>query len=459
MPRPMDNNTLVDPRWLLRTALVLLACVAGVGGCQRQLVPTPHVMYGDAGRARYEQLPPALQTSDVPLLYVTDRVIDEIGDAGPRYGYGRSRSLAYGELRVSLGADVDWETLVDDSTRARRSRTYPMRLAHVDEKGKFADVIELLEVVDGQFRLKPNARELYRSDAAGFDAMVNERLADAARREVLVFVHGFSNTVEDAAIRMAQAWHLSGRAGVPIVYTWPAGSSGIKAYAYDRESGEFTIVHLKLLLMQLALNPNVEKVHLISHSRGTDVATTALRELHAEIRGATGSSYLSEAIGTDFKDRDTCDVLKLETFIIAASDMDVDVFVQRFFGENLLRAARRVVVYVSGRDEALGLADWLFQSRRRVGAMRLKDFSEQAIELFRAATSLEIVESDVSGVNTHSYLVEHPAALSDLIVVLRDGLRPGDPGRPLERANEAIWRIDDDYLREEDREPAMGWPD
>ena len=113
--------------------------------------------------------------------------------------------------------------------------------------------------------------------------------------------------------------------------------------------------------------------------------------------------------------------------------MDVDVFVQRFFGENLLHAARRVVIYASGRDQALGISDWLFRSRRRLGDLQLKDFKPEGLRLVGAAQSLEMIECDVTGGSSHAYLVEHPAALSDLILMLRDGLPAGDPRRPLHR--------------------------
>ena len=45
--------------------------------------------------------------------------------------------------------------------------------------------------------------------------------------------------------------------------------------AHDRESGEFTVYHLKQCLRAVAACPDVERVHLIAHSRGTDVTISA----------------------------------------------------------------------------------------------------------------------------------------------------------------------------------------
>jgi esterase/lipase superfamily enzyme len=368
--------------------------------------------------------------------------------------------MTFGLATVSVGQGADWDTLVADSTRADRSRSYPLRVSRVEPMGVFGDTLGTLEAHEGRIRLKADAAALFAQQFEAFDQYLEERLARADRREVLVFVHGFNNRLEDAAIRMAQAWHLGGRSGVPIVYTWPAGSGGLKGYAYDRESGEFTIVHLKLLLWALARHPGVEKVHLLSHSRGTDVATTALRELHNEIRGAQHTSLVGAALGApQAEPRETYEILKLETLVLAAPDMDIDVFVQRFFAENLLRGARRVVVYASEKDQALGLADWLFRSRRRLGALRLTDLRPEGRALLAHTSALELIDCSVTGGSSHAYMAEHPAALSDLLVLLREGAPAGDPRRPLRRAEEAVWLLDNSYLRPMPAATYTGWPD
>jgi len=81
---------------------------------------------------------------------------------------------------------------------------------------------------------------------------------------------------------------------------------GIFAYEYTLASTEFTINHLKHALRLLASCPDLEKVHIIAHSRGTQVVTDASRELHLEIRGTA----------------DTAKTLKIGTVVLCAADMD-----------------------------------------------------------------------------------------------------------------------------------------
>ena len=69
-----------------------------------------------------------------------------------------------------------------------------------------------------------------------------------------MFVHGFNNDFDDAAFTLAEMWHYLGREQVPLLYTWPAGRGGPSGYIYDRESGEFTVYHLKRLIRALDHN-------------------------------------------------------------------------------------------------------------------------------------------------------------------------------------------------------------
>ncbi len=45
----------------------------------------------------------------------------------------------------------------------------------------------------------------------------------------------------------------------------------------------------------------------------------------------------------------------------------------------------------------------------------------------------------------HAYFYRHPAVSADLILLLRDQLEPGSPGRPLHKRGENFWQITPDY--------------
>ncbi len=286
------------------------------------------------------------------VLYATDREA-VANPTGPGYGSGRGRRLAFGSATVALTPDRTWNELIADSTRAERRVNYELHPAVCKEGGAFDPRLERLEAHSGGVQLCSAAYEEFKDQQHRFHSLLAERLAQSVQKDVFVFIHGVDNTFDDAILRAGEVWHFMGRVGVPVVYSWPAGYGGVRGYAHDRESGEYTIFHLKFFLQMVASCPGVERVHIIAHSRGCDVAVTALRELH---------------IGYHAKGQHTAAELKLENLVLAAPDLDQDVFMERFIAENLVRAAKRTTIYTSTTDQALELADLVFDGRRRLGA-------------------------------------------------------------------------------------------
>jgi esterase/lipase superfamily enzyme len=266
------------------------------------------------------------------------------------------------------------------------------------------------------------------------------QLSLTPRKEIFLYIHGYHNTFEDAAFALAELWHFVGRIGVPIIYTWPAGYPGLFGYTYDRESSEFTVYHLREVLGFAASFPEVEKIHVIAHSRGTDVALAALRELTIAARAA----------GDDPRKK-----LKIHNFILAAPDIDMEVAEQRVAGDKLPLSVRRFTVYTSPADKAIGAAGTLFQSPRgRVGTYGPQDVppdlraryeygkSNMTIVNFSGAGGVFESGGDRYG---HSYFRDAPTVSSDVVLMLRDDLDAGDPGRPLEYLDLNFWSIPPGY--------------
>jgi esterase/lipase superfamily enzyme len=442
-------------RWrLIVPMLMVFACGLGAG-CATTLAVTPYVMRSPEALETFDQLPESLKTPEMEVLYLTDREqLDGHPEDSPRFGYGRARQLRFGKATVELDPAPSWDELVALSTSGDRKCDYRLKVTRIEPRGVFTPIGELRTIENGLLVEPPSMFERLTEDANALAALVEERLALTERKELVLFIHGFNNSFDDSVIRIAQAWHLAGRQGVPVVYSWPAGS-GLLGYGYDRESGEFTIVHLKRVITALGRVPNLERMHIIAHSRGTDVLMTALRELNAEARGLLGTSpYRRLLINSPVAEpasstRTVADLLKLETVILAAPDLDLDVFAQRVFGENSLGAANRTVIYFSAEDEALAFARWIFGSRKRLGLLAESDLTHEQRRFLASLRNFEMISCEVSGYTTHAYVFQHPAALSDLIRVMRDGARPGvEHGRPLKRTEDGgIWILNNDYLR------------
>ncbi len=413
--------------WCLSLGIVL---AAGSAGCQQQLMPTPNIYVG--GRYElFDQLPEELTGSTIDLLYITDRAPETRKDGSLRYGYQRSPSLAFGSVLVEIGHNIDWETLVANSTVSKRSVSLPLNVRAINERGRLIPTPLPLVEIDGELVDDPQVLAVQRELASVFFEEVDRRLALASSKNAYIFVHGFNNTFEYAASVFAEFWHFGGRAGLPILYTWPAGSPGmLQGYNHDRESGEFTIYHLNQFNRHLAMVPELEKIHIIAHSRGTDVASSALRELLIEERGA--GNLLRET-------------MKIGHVILASPDLDMEVVRQRFGAERFDTACERLTIYVSSQDKAIGLAEWLFQSKQRLGQLRPEDLTPEQRARLKEIDRVDIVDARVkTGFLGHSYYHSNPAVSSDIMLTLRYGAEAGSPQRPLKEAAPSYWVLDDE---------------
>lgn len=418
----------------LRAALFSLVAALLVGCASDANLPVaPNVLRDGSGSAQLKALPPSQQTTDMQIMYITDRAAEKKKDGSITYGYRRAPHVSYGTTTVSFEQSPSWNELVRYSGSPSDRERYEMKVTSVRELGQFAPTLDRLTAKDG--KLVIGNMEAEEKETLNAQQALARVMAKYPQKDVYIFVHGFNNTFYDAVLRMAGIWHYIGRRGMPIVYTWPAGHGGLFGYFYDRESGEFTIYHLKRTLRIIAGCPAVERIHIIAHSRGTDVATTALRELNEYYIGAGKDPQVE---------------LKLQTLALAAPDLDKDVFAQRFGSEGLANIAAQVVIYGSGEDSAIAFARKLFGSSGRMGSFDPAKASPAMLDKLNQAPTIQFVRTEVSGFSTsHAYMFANPAAMSDLVLLLRDQKQAGAAnGRPMKH-NMGWWGLDNKYFDDE----------
>jgi len=421
---------------LLSMSLLMTGCSGA-----RLMMPTPNVLT-EEDQDIYSNIAPELKNTEVELFYATDRKPEQDEDGNLRYGYGRSASMAFGKTVVNLGVDITWDDLLKASRSQQRLKPVEMQMKSIEEILRGPETPLPYKEVDGKIIEKPGYSAQRARDNETFRKLLLEQLELTKRNEVFIFVHGYHNTFDDAAFAMAELWHFLGRIGVPIIYTWPAGYPGIFGYTYDRESSEFTVYHLRRAIKFISSIPEVEKIHLIAHSRGTDVASAAMRELTIAARAA----------GEHPREK-----YKIHNLVLAAPDLDLDVTKQRLGGDQVALSAHRVTVYTSPEDKAIGIAAKLFASPRgRIGTFGLSEVKgdiKQQLEYstaniafvnFQGAKGGQKDQRDTYG---HSYFRDAPTVSSDLVLMLRNDLDPGDPGRPLEPLGLHFWHIPPGYTK------------
>lgn len=418
---------------LLFYVVALTTLFQGCSGVS--LVQTPN-LYTESNDNPYFDVPAQYQSNEIELLYATDRkpiTEDEIFT----YSHLRSRTLAFGTCNVAIGEDVPWDGIVAASRAKKRSIKLPLRLKNIKEIGRYPDPTTPQVLVKGKHVDSPAYLSKLAKTEKELQTVVEKRLASVERKEVFLFIHGVMNPYDNSAYGMATLWHFLGRPGIPFFYSWPArrDSKIVRGYNYDRESGEFTVFHLKQFLKTISTTSGLERIHVIAHSRGTDIFTSALRELHIYYKA---------------RGLDTRNELKLGSIILAAADLDLQVAQQRIIAEGILQAAEQFVLYFSSDDSVIGMSEWLYgDASSRIGQLNEDDIDANRWEFIRNLKELQLIDVKISGSRGfmgHSYFIENPAVLSDLILVLRDNKLPGKKhGRPLIQKKSGFWELHDGY--------------
>ncbi|MGB7126427.1 MAG: alpha/beta fold hydrolase, partial [Methylovirgula sp.] len=165
-----------------------------------------------------------------------------------------------------------------------------------------------------------------------------------SNRDVLLYVHGFNTSYDDARFRLVQIVEDGRFGGVPVLFTWPS-SDNLLDYEAARESATASRDALANLLKDLSEVPDIGKIHILAHSLGTWLSMEALRE-----RAIAGSPDLNGKLGI---------------VMLAAPDIDLSVFREQL----ALLDASHVTILISAADRALSLSQTLAGDRPRVGAL------------------------------------------------------------------------------------------
>ena len=416
----MKNRSLTQARTV---ALGAAACL--LAGCATHpSMPTPSVYTGLHARALFAGASNESPRPALDLLFLTDRAP---GDGGrPPYTAERSRSIAFGSATIEFGEGV--------------------ALGATTELGRFPPIpYELVEAPDGR-RRSPAVVQAHGEAKRSLQDEVARRLAQADRKEVVLFVHGYRVTFESAALTMGEMCHFLGREFVCGIFTWPAGSDrgALLGYDVDVESAEYAVEDLVKLIRIIAATPGLERIHFIAHSRGTDTLASALAALSVEAYGLRSSPTREFRLGN---------------VILVAPDLDGDVAVTKIFkvfsdpdlpfgGEPDASAVippspgLKLTLYVSRDDKALAASRWLFGSIARLGLIDATMFTPDQIRKIDGLDAVDIIEvrgaTDFFG---HRYFVSNPNVSGDIVSLLRFRLRPNDPGRPLQQVAGPFWRI------------------
>lgn len=367
------------------------------------------------------------------LFYVTDRAPSNAG-----YGGKRSNSMAFGLAHIGVRrmSERDYSAYMQGLSDGDASPRYA--LEEVSETVRFPATPTPFSLVEGVVSRDRDVIMAYQQASSQFRKQLEAELKARTTGKVVLYVHGFNNDFDTGAFNLLELWAASGWSGVPVMFSWPTQQASPLSYFEDTQDGAFSVYHLKETIRLIASTPGLENMTIIAHSHGASIATTALRELLIEARGAELSMY---------------DTYRIETLILAAPDIDLGVMEQRLVAEAFGVGFGQINVYLNPDDNALGVASLVF-GNRRFGETTIDDLSPASRAVFRGVKSVHfIMVEDARGDERHNYFRLHPGVLADIGMTISTDARPADRQRPLKHLELNFWSLGRKYRPEIKAEP------
>jgi esterase/lipase superfamily enzyme len=163
------------------------------------------------------------------------------------------------------------------------------------------------------------------------------------QRKVLLFIHGYNTMFAEGLYRFVQVVDDSQSVAAPVLFTW-ASRGKLNQYVFDNNSATAARDALEHTI-RLLFASKADQINILAHSMGNWVTVEALRQIK---------------ISGSLPQRD-----KLGAIILAAPDIDVDVFKSemRRFG----KPQKPFYVVLSRDDHALALSKFIAGDQNRLG--------------------------------------------------------------------------------------------
>ena len=325
---------------------------------------------------------------EIPVSFATDRNDTKDSDLNERFG-GKRADLQYGRTVVSI--------------------PYTHKLGEIERPSYWK--LEFSEDPTKHVMLqsvKMQQKEEYFKQMAA-------RIAKNGKSTFL-FVHGYNVTFADAARRAAQITFDLRFGGEPVFYSWPSQGT-TTGYTVDEANIEWAKYNMKNFLKDYLTKSKANDIYLVAHSMGNRGLTKALIELMNE--------------NPELKD-------KITEVILAAPDIDADVFRRDIAPKMVKQIAKPITLYVSSDDLAL------LASRKVHGNKRAGDAGKGVV----IVKGIETI--DASGVDTsflsHSYFATTSTIIEDILDLIKSGRRASDREtlEKVSKDNVSYWKVKQD---------------
>ena len=321
------------------------------------------------------------------IYYGTNRKPNDMIDASKGYSNGRADKLYTGLCKVLVpkGHEV-----------GRIKGTWMQKILHLDLS--YGDIkVKKIDRYSSEDALLSHLQSLF---------------SNSEEKEALIFIHGYNNSFEDAAIRTAQLGFDLGINGVTAFYSWPSAAK-LLGYTSDEATIQASEKYIKQFIQDFAKKSGAKKVHIIAHSIGNRGLLRAVSDIQKE-----------------------SPEVKFGQIILAAPDVDVDVF------KNIAKAypmlSDKTTLYVSPKDVAV----WFSKVKHhhpRIGVVK-------PVNVVDSIDTIQVnFDFSLLGLLGHTYFAQEGIILNDMYSLLNENRTPDNKSNlipHLNHENKRFWKME-----------------
>ncbi len=320
----------------------------------------------------------------IDVMYGTNRA--KTGKKEPNNFFGKKPSvLSYGMCKVSL-------PITHKAGEIERPSWYKFEFKEDPRKHVMIQNLKVMNKTD-------------------FNAYMKYSFTSMNKKDILIFIHGFSNQFDESVRRAGQIAYDLDFPGIAMTYSWPSqGSFSVSNYEKDEIFSNKSIPYLKKFLLDVIKNAPNQKINIIAHSMGNRVLVNAIADIENQSEGTVFNQV-----------------------ILAAPDVNAKIFKEDILPK-MQGKAKKITLYASSEDKAL-MVSRILHNQSRLGE------SGKYLTVINGIDTIDSTGIDPSTMG-HSYFSSTKTMLDDIKILMLNDIEPSN--RQLKTMKEediSYWKI------------------
>jgi len=321
----------------------------------------------------------------IDVLYGTNRGTSGYKEPNKFYGKSLSNKLYYGLCKVSL--------------------PITHKVGEIERPDWF------------KFEFKEDPRKhvmiqtLQEMSQVSFNDYMKQSFTKMGKKDVLIFIHGFSNKFDEAVRKAGQIAYDLDFPGIAMTYSWPSqGAFSVSNYNKDEKYAAYSVKYLKAFLLNVIKNSKGHKINIIAHSMGNRVLVNAVADIQKSAKGRI-----------------------FNQIILAAPDVNANIFKKEILPK-MQGKANKITLYASSGDNALKASRHLHQ-QSRLG---------ESGEFLTVAKGMDTIDSTGVDPSTmgHSYFSSTKTLLQDMKNLMLKNTPPSNRNlKTVEEEQQSYWEM------------------